>query len=340
MLKKLATGTILGGLCVGAYAEPLNVEIYGVLDVNAVTISGDGKRFTGVEPGGISGSRLGFRASRDLGDGLNAFATIEFGSLKNDREANDVNKSRQSFVGVSSPFGTLAGGRIYSPADDFNTDFSGLSNSGLLEPRSNMLNDGGFSTKVDDTLDNAVAYTAPSFAGVTLRAVVGFGEQTVAPKETKYAFAAEYKGGPFRSTLLHHTITNVGGVAPAVDLNETAIGLRYDFAMLQLMGTYVTTKTDGSDSDEVMSVGVRIPAGPGTVRISYAQLDEAQANGDKDASGWAAAYYWDLDKMTTVYAGVHTLDNSSAASYSHEKLTGLSAGSNATLATLGLRYKF
>ena len=42
------------------------------------------KRATVVDPGGISGSRLGFKGSEELGNGLKAVYVLEFGSLKND----------------------------------------------------------------------------------------------------------------------------------------------------------------------------------------------------------------------------------------------------------------
>ncbi len=143
MFKKTMLGVLIGGFCVSATAQS-NVTIYGVMDIYAASMSGGSANgISVVDPGGISGSRLGFRGGEDLGNGLKAIYTMEFGSLKIDRNLG-INGSRQSFVGLQGHWGTLIGGYVYSPADDFNVDFSGLSNSGLLEPRSNMLNDGGF----------------------------------------------------------------------------------------------------------------------------------------------------------------------------------------------------
>lgn len=339
MIKQSMLGITLGGFCAFAPAQS-NVSIYGVMDINVTTISGGSANgFTGVEPGGISGSRLGFKGSEDLGNGTKAIFTMEFGSIKNDRNAG-LTGSRQSFVGLQGSWGTLIGGYVYSPADDFNVDFSGFSNSALLEPRSNMLNDGGFSTKVDDTLENGLSYISPKVGPVTLRGAFSLGEQTSGPKEHKFALAAEYADGPMRSTLLHHHVSNVGAVNPKEDLNETALGLRYDFDAVQLMGTIVTKKQDNAGRDNVLSLGARIPVGAGTVRFSYARLDQSKKNGDKDASGWAAGYYYGLSKRTTLYGGMHFLDNSSRASYNHERLTGLSTGDNARLFTVGMRHKF
>lgn len=338
MHKPLIAIALTGALCSAAQAQS-NVTIYGVMDINYTALSGDGKSMKVIDPGGISGSRLGFRGSEDLGNGLKAIFEYEFGSLRNDINQG-ITGTRQSFVGLKGAWGSLLGGYIYSPADDFNSGYDGLSNSALLSARSNMLNDGGFSTKVDDTFTNAVAYISPSLAGLTLRAVYGLGEQASSPKEKKYAFGAEYIRGAFKTALLYHYIDNQGGVAPAVDLRETVLGVGYDFGVAKLLGTYAQKKASGGGDDVSWALGAQIPAGPGSVRLSYATLDMATKSGGRDARGWTAAYFYDLSKRTTIYTGYHALDNDSTSSYNHERLTGLSAGSNAKLFTVGMRHKF
>ena len=327
-------------LCaVGTAHAQSNVQIYGVVDINYTTLWGDGNRMNVVDPGGISGSRLGFKGSEDIGNGLRAIYVLEFGSLRNDI-GSGITSSRQTYVGLKGGWGTLIGGRIYSLADDINSGYDGLSNSGLLSARSNMLNDGGFSTKVDDTFDNAVGYISPTMGGVTVSATFGLGEQTEAPKERKYALGAEYVRGPFKTALLYHYIDNREGTAPETDLREVVVAAGYDFGFAKLLGTYATKKETGGGRDKTWAVGAQIPAGPGSVRLSYASLDMSEDSGDGDATGWTAAYFYDLSKRTTLYTGYHTLDNSGDASYNHERLTGLSQGSEAQLFTVGMRHKF
>lgn len=336
MKYQLAALAMAGVLSSSALAQS-NVTVYGRLDINYTTLWGDGRHMNVVDPGGISGSRLGFEGSEDLGNGLKAVFVLEYGSLKNDINQG-INGSRQSYVGLKGGWGTLIGGYIYSPADDLNSDYDALSNSGLLSARSNMLNDGGFSTKVDDTFENAVAYISPDLSGLKLRAVFGLGEQTSGPKERKYALGAEYLRGPFKTALLHHYIDNRGGTPD--DLHETVLGVGYDLGVANLLGTYATKKITGGGRDKSWALGARIPAGPGTVRVSYAVLDMAGENGDRDAQGWTLAYFYELSKRTTLYTGVHTLDNGADAAFNHERLSGLSAGSDARLVTLGMRHKF
>lgn len=338
MRKSLIAIAVTGALCSTAQAQS-NVTIYGVADMNVTSLSGNGKSLVVADPGGISGARLGFKGSEDLGNGLKAIFQYEFGSLKMDQNSG-ITGTRESFVGLQSKLGTLIAGYIYSPADDFNSGYDGLSNSGLLSARSNMLNDGGFSTKVDDTFASAVGYISPNIGGLTLRGVIGLGEQSTSPKEKKYAFSAEYVRGPFKTEVIHHYVDNQGGVTPVVDLRETGLGVGYDFGFAKLLGTYMTKKATGGGQDKSWALGAQIPAGPGSVRLSYAALDMSAASGNKDAKGWTAAYFYELSKRTTLYTGYHALDNSSAASYSHEKLSGLSTGSSASLFTVGIRHKF
>lgn len=336
MNKRILALAVAGAFSCAAQAQS-NVTMYGVIDANYTTLWGDGKRMTVVDPGGISGSRLGFKGSEELGNGLKAVFVLEFGSLKNDINQG-IAGSRQTYVGLQGSLGTVIGGYIYSPADEFNSGYDGLSNSGLLSARSNMLNDGGFSTKQDDTLKNAVAYISPNMKGLTLSGVVGKGEQVTGPKETIYALGGEYVRGPFKTAVLYHQVNNRGGTV--TDQREVALGVGYDFGVATLLGTYVTKKATNGGRDNSWAVGARIPAGPGSVRLSYAKLSMSDDSGNKDARGWTAAYFYDLSKRTTLYTGYHTLYNGDLASYSHERLTGMSAGSNARLVSLGIRHKF
>lgn len=314
-----------------------NTTIYGRLDIYYANYLGDGKRMNVIDPGGISGARLGFKGSEDLGNGLQAVYLLEFGSLKIDTDSG-INGTRESYVGLKGHWGTLIGGYVYSPSDDFNSGFDGLSNSGLLSARSNMLNDGGFSTKVDDTFKNSVAYISPEFKGLRLRGVFGLGEQTTGPKENKYALGAEYERGPFKTSVIYHYVHNREGTE--VDEREVALGGGYDFGLAKLLGTVNTMKASGGSRDNVWALGAQVPTGRGSVRLSYAVLDESKKSGNADAKGWTVAYFYDLSKRTTLYTGYHMLDNGSNAMYKHERMVVDKAGSDAELFAVGMRHKF
>ncbi|MBK7685506.1 MAG: porin [Rhodocyclaceae bacterium] len=78
MQKKLIALAIAGLASSAAFAQS-NVTIYGIVDV-AYTHSSSGSSSTsGIDSGGWSSSRMGFRGTEDLGDGLKALFTLEYG---------------------------------------------------------------------------------------------------------------------------------------------------------------------------------------------------------------------------------------------------------------------
>ena len=65
-----------------AMAQQSNVSIYGVADTFVAWGKAGGQRFAGMNGlGGLAGNRLGFRGNEDLGNGLQAIYTLEYGLL-------------------------------------------------------------------------------------------------------------------------------------------------------------------------------------------------------------------------------------------------------------------
>jgi hypothetical protein len=75
-------------------------------------------KFSGIQSGLLSGSRLGFKGEEALGNGLKAIFTLEY-SLNIDNNSGIGStgglNARQQFVGLAGGFGTVALGRQYSP---------------------------------------------------------------------------------------------------------------------------------------------------------------------------------------------------------------------------------
>src|SRR5690606_6939203 len=103
-----------------AFAQS-NVQIYGVMDLGFRHLSGSEE--AGIHPGlksrsaidndGSSSSRLGFRGTEDLGNGLKAFFTIEQGL---DSDVSAAGGNRQVFVGLEGGFGRVWMGRDFNPS--------------------------------------------------------------------------------------------------------------------------------------------------------------------------------------------------------------------------------
>jgi predicted porin len=123
MQKKLIALAV-ASLASGAAFAQTNVTMYGIADAGYVWSQGDAlvtgtNKFSGIQSGLLSGSRLGFKGEEALGNGLKAIFTLEYGAehrqqLRRRATGGSLN-ARQQFVGLAGGFGTVALGRQYSP---------------------------------------------------------------------------------------------------------------------------------------------------------------------------------------------------------------------------------
>ncbi|HOI51319.1 MAG TPA: porin, partial [Azonexus sp.] len=117
MQKKIIALAVAGLASTAAFAQS-NVQIYGVVDVgyNRSSSSDTGalKSRNALDSGLQSGSRIGFRGTEDLGNGLKASFVLEYG-ITADTGAGLSGPARQSFLALSNSYGTVAAGRQYTP---------------------------------------------------------------------------------------------------------------------------------------------------------------------------------------------------------------------------------
>jgi predicted porin len=91
-----------------------NVTIYGLLD-QSLTYVDDvaGQSTKSIDNGAWQSSRIGFRGTEDLGDGLKALFTLESSIGVDVGSSGNPFWGRQSFVGLSGKWGTFTLGRQY-----------------------------------------------------------------------------------------------------------------------------------------------------------------------------------------------------------------------------------
>jgi len=169
---------ILAALCCAAGgAAAQGVTIYGTVDLavehlNKVGASGASlTRMPGLT--GSVPSRLGFRGTEDLGDGLKALYTLEMGLGVDTGTLNQGGRAfgRQSFVGLSGRLGTLTAGRQY------NMLFWSQLDADILGP--NAFGSGSLDSYLPNArIDNSVAWRG-SFGPWTLGAAYSLGRDAV-----------------------------------------------------------------------------------------------------------------------------------------------------------------
>ena len=281
MQKKLIALAV-ASLASGAAFAQTNVTLYGIADAGYVYSQGDAvingtNKFSGVQSGLLSGSRLGFRGEEALGNGLKAIFTLEY-SLNIDNNSGIGNtqggglNARQQFVGLSSGFGTIALGRQYSPGYQATANNDPAAGA-AFEPQSFMTAQAGNTITPNSAArwDNALTYTSPNWGGFTGKAIYSFGENssctvatpTVAnPLATttvtslndncvsttdngRWALGANFATGAFNIDALYQVRQNVMPVGVVSntnlwgsDINEWYIGGSFDLKVVKLMASY------------------------------------------------------------------------------------------------------
>lgn len=344
--KKSAVLAMAAAFSGVAFAQS-NVTVYGVVDAGYVHASGKNsagrnQNFSGIEPGLLGGSRIGFKGEENLGNGLKAVFVLEYGSLAVDGN-NGITGSRQTWIGLnSSGFGTVALGRQYAPAyaaSGRNNPFGG---STRHSPLNRLTNAGGNTITGDETarINNSISYSSPKWSGFSVNAIYGFGETGTdanglsTSDDGFFGVGLNYANGPLNLDLLFQQRRNYRTASSAAtptfttgsplrttatgdDANEWALMGSYDLKVVKLFASYQvlddkngTSATEGSN--KVWSAGINVPVfGNGSIQLAYAKLDWDRNNSD-GADGWAIGYRHSLSKRTTLYTSYGIIDNNSS----------------------------
>lgn len=259
MQKKLIALAVAGLVSGAAFAQT-NVTVYGVVDIGYQYSKSDDLKFSGLADGGLSGSRIGFRATEALGNGLSVLANIELG-LKADafNGTSPLTNLRASTVGLShANLGTVLLGRKYSPAAEYIS--KGFSSDVSVVYPSNTLQ-GEFATlNTSNRWDNGIFYTTPNWGGFEVKAAYAFGEVVksatdvnTAKKDVagdtsdagRFGVAARYNNGPVDVVAMYQLIQkndSLKNTQTAVSLDDGnsawSVGGSYDFKVVKAFASY------------------------------------------------------------------------------------------------------
>src|ERR1700761_3025360 len=158
-IKALSATSIVGATAILWSASAMaqsTVTLYGIMDAGVEVLTGapDSKGHSSTlvreESGGVNSSRIGLRGSEDLGGGLKAIFTLEGGIDATDGKSLQSGRlfGRQSFVGLSSSYGSLTLGRQRIPMYNYGAKFDPIDyyNYGLKET------DSQFSGRADNSV--------------------------------------------------------------------------------------------------------------------------------------------------------------------------------------------
>ncbi|RJG11271.1 porin [Massilia cavernae] len=367
-MKKLSLACTLALAFAGFASAQTSVTVYGIADAGLVRESGGvAGAVTKISSGVGSASRLGFRGSEDLGNGLVAIFVLELGAKIDTGEIDAAGTifNRQAYVGLkSAALGALTLGRQDTPyyltlsnvADPFGTAYAG--NIKNLFPTAGS----------NSRTSNTVVYASPAVHGVSAELAYAFGEQagsSIAGRQAGVALA--YAGGPLNVRLGYNNrnndITAATGAAmtPPVaaasrdSARNAVIAANYDLGVAKVYGAFgrdkgpnsaplpnannpyggvkPTATTDGAQ----YLAGASVPALGGTIMASYISKDDRTAL-NQDATQLGVAYSYPVSKRTNLYTAYAKIRNKNGAGYTVGN--NAEAGTGDAAFNLGVRHSF
>jgi predicted porin len=365
MQKKIIALAVAAAFSTPAFAD---VGFYGLVDAVVANVSASGlKGDLLAVSGGASQSRVGVKATEDLGNGLTGVAVIEYGLDTETTNQTAITAAgsatgaaasasglapRQQMLAVAGDFGTVATGYLQTAAYDFLAKYDPIYGSG--SSAHTIVSKGMLVGSGAARAQRAVAYISPNINGLVLAvnystALAGLGNLPVASatntglKTTAYILSANYAVDALSVGAVYAATSNAS--TPAVATNkEWALGASYDLGVAKVMGTYQSdTVSTGGSASTVLSGAVVVPVATGAVAAMYAKNS---IGGVSAASGAAftAGYLHTFTKSTTGYVVLSQVTNGSASTtytVSNNALGGLiTAGGSSTLLGIGLRKKF
>ena len=304
------------------------VTIYGVVDA-AVRVT-DFKRagvgnLQSLDSGHRNGSRWGLRGSEDLGDGLKAIFQLEQGFSLDTGLLGQGGRGfgRQAYVGLDTPYGTVAFGRIASfhggAFDMFGEIDPFYSGFGILTYQSTFAEGGGLRT------DNALMYRTPRLGGFQAGVLHSVHTDGAEPAGSGTRTKFTHVGAVYRDGNLHVAATASVAKFPDAsnfkDQKHFYAGAAYDFKWIKLhagYGTETAVRTalispvgataEGTDA-KAWFLGATAPLGNGKLRVGLQKRDGKQQTigttaFDADRTVYGAAYEYSLSRRSLVHVSL------------------------------------
>jgi len=307
MKKKLIAAAIATAIItpLAAQASGSGPTVYGKLHVTVDNLDRDSNAgdYWQVES---RASRLGFKGSEDLGNGLSAIYKMEFEVDVDGDDADNIT-ARNQYVGLASKsYGTILLGYHDTP-------YKVITGKDMFSDRIADWNKLGFTAGVkgiveDKRAENAILYTSPKFNGVTVSAMVSPGESDADDNiNDKYtSVAAKYENGPLYIGLAYEEteLAGIDSASPTQDDKEKwRIYSSYKIGAFKIGGMYQDVDNE-SHFKEADSQAWQIN---GTYSFGNTALMVAYQEGEVEDDRAASAAYDSPEYDSIVVAVDHKL---------------------------------
>ena len=320
MQKKLLALAIAGALAapMAVQAQGSNVQIYGLLQPSIDFVDNGNDTGTSMQN---NNSRLGFKGSEDLGNGLKAIFQLESAVDFDDRSGTGFIR-RDSWVGLAGSFGSLVAGTKFS-AYKSSTDFVDPMGD-TIGDYNNVFGVAAFDTNgFNDRFRNGLHYTSPKFGGLTISATYGLELDSDGDglendggdnNDDSWSVAVKYAAGPLTLTAAYEdqndrllgdlgtTSAKAMKIAGGYKFGSTTLGLMYakeDFGSIA-----------GLDIErDLVFASIKHSMGNIDLMASYTWADEFDDIDDSGANAFAVGAAYNFSKRTNIGAYYALVDN-------------------------------
>lgn len=346
-MKKLLLASILATAGITSQAQVSNVSVYGVIDTSVQSYDTGAGRITRMQDSLWSTSRLGFRGSEDLGNGLSAVFQLEgqlnpsAGSMGSTTVAANEIFNRDSYVGLRSVrFGEVRLGRQdVAKVGEMDVAFTlPIAGNFALHP----VNGTGVELGTDQK--NAVSYLSPNFGG--FQVIVGHATNannaTADANTDQNGVSVLYTRGPFKAGLGYQKNK---AATTAAERDVYSGGASYDFGVVQVGLAHAEgdVSTTGKATGRVTTVAAKVPlANNYAVHGVVSQAIDGNKSSDNKGTGYAVIVTNALSKRTTLYAAYTAVDNQAQSSMRFFNATSapVTAGQNTSGVAIGVNHSF
>jgi len=354
---------LMCGLAAASATAQTSVQIYGIVDsgiAHMTNVNAAGDSVTKI-PSLTSSfpSRIGFRGTEDLGNGLQAFFVLENGFAVDTGTQQQGGRlfGRQANVGIKGAWGTITLGRQQNM-----TYISGLKTD-VLGPH--LFAIGSIDPYLPNARsDNAIGYLG-NFNGFVLGATYSFGRDASAAGGPAATNCAGEVGGDSKACRqftgligyetkvwglnasydkLHGNTGAAGGLTSSADTDVRKTANGYLMLGPTKLGAGVIARdtnanaATGDSESNLYYFGVSHPFGAFVGDVQIARRDTKNSNNDVDML--VARLTYAMSKRTFVYGAVGRMDNDGASAVALDAGGSVGPGLAQNGVMVGLRHHF
>jgi len=365
MNKKLIALAIAAALApAAAMADSGNVVIYGQVNASYDNITTGTPGQDTLNRISSNNSRIGFKGTEDLGNGLSAIWQMEqtvamdgaTGAAAGAAQSTTGSfATRNTFVGLSSKtMGTALIGQHDTPYK--------LATGGLdvfadtLGDYNNIIGTVNGVNVRDLRLGNVAAYISPTvngFHAAIATAQLNEAGNAATANPSAWSLAGIYDMGPLFVSLAHEIqkTARPENLAASYTTKGTKIGVGYKFGATKvgfvherLSDDSTATPSANAGTRNAYVLNVAHAMGANTLKASYGRANDGATAADTSAKNWTIGVDHSLSKRTSVYALYTKTDNAAGATYgvggSGIGYNAAAIGEDPRAISLGMRHSF